>query len=131
MSFETRFELAGDLIVVEVVLTGPTTSVEGLFVLDTGAAMTTMTPHLAAALGYREGKRTWVRSAVGKEPGYRVLVAELTALGVAMPSCLVNVFDLGYDIDGLLGMNFLSALNLEIRPAERRIVVAPIAPTAA
>jgi hypothetical protein len=37
-------------------------------------------------------------------------------------------FDLGYeDIDGLLGMNFLSDINFEVRSAERRILVESIA----
>lgn len=50
-------------------------------------------------------------------------VAELAALGVSLPNCVVNVFDIGWDdIDGLLGMSFLSELNFEIRPAERRIL---------
>lgn len=134
MSFETIFTLAGDLIVVDAVLTGRRSSTPRRFVLDTGAALTTIGHDLADAIGYtaRDAiQRTRVRSAVGEEHGYMLRVAELSALGVTMPSCLVNVFDLGYDIDGLLGMNFLSALNVEIRPAERRIIVAPIAPTAA
>jgi hypothetical protein len=39
-----------------------------------------------------------------------------------------NVADLGHDIDGLLGMNFLSDFNIEIRMAERRIRLEKIAP---
>lgn len=55
-------------------------------------------------------------------------VAELTVLGFTMSSFPVNVFDLGYeDIDGLLGMNFLSEFNFEVRSAERRILVERIA----
>lgn len=46
-----------------------------------------------------------------------------------MTSFPVHVFDLGHDdIDGLLGMNFLSQLNVEIRPAERRIFAEKILP---
>ncbi|HEX3761624.1 MAG TPA: hypothetical protein VHW23_23160 [Kofleriaceae bacterium] len=40
----------------------------------------------------------------------------------------VDVAELGYGIDGVLGMNFLSDFNFEIRPAERRIFVERIAP---
>jgi hypothetical protein len=55
--------------------------------------------------------------------------AELDVLGFAMPSFLVHVFDLGHDdIDGLVGLNFLSALNYEVRSAERRILVEKIEP---
>ena len=39
------------------------------------------------------------------------------------------LFDLGHnDIHGLLGMNFLSDFNFEIRPTERRILGENIAP---
>ncbi len=34
--------------------------------------------------------------------------------------------DLGHEIDGVLGMNFLSEFNFEIRPAERRILIEKI-----
>ena len=40
----------------------------------------------------------------------------------------VNVAELGYGIDGVLGMNFLLDFNIEIRPAERRILVEKAAP---
>lgn len=37
------------------------------------------------------------------------------------------VADLGYGIDGVLGMDFLRLFNIEIRPGERRILVERIA----
>jgi hypothetical protein len=40
----------------------------------------------------------------------------------------VNVADLGYGVDGVLGMNFLLDFNIEIRPVERRILVENVAP---
>jgi hypothetical protein len=44
-------------------------------------------------------------------------------LGFSTPSFPVQVFDLGHDrIDGLVGLNFLSELNYEVRSAERRIL---------
>ena len=59
-------------------------------------------------------------------------VAKLSVLGVAARSFPVHVFDLGHDdVDGLVGLNFLSQLNYEVRSAERRILVEPIAPTIA
>jgi predicted aspartyl protease len=106
MSFETIFTLAGDLIVVDAIVTGRRSSAPRRFVLDTGAALTTIGHDLADAIGYsaRDAqRRSRVRTAVGEEHGYTLQVAELSALGVAMPSCLVNVFDLGYDIDACSG----------------------------
>ena len=51
-------------------------------------------------------------------------VAAFTVLGFEISNFAVHVFDLGHDdIHGLLGMNFLSGFNCDIRPAERRILV--------
>jgi len=129
---ETSFVTDGDLIIVNAFLTGPRKAAIGRFVLDTGAAFTTMTPELADVIGYsvRDGVRpTRVRTAVGSEEGYLLRVAELDVLGVAISSFLVHVFDLGHeDIDGLPGLSFLYELNYEIRSAERRILVEKIEP---
>jgi hypothetical protein len=38
------------------------------------------------------------------------------------------VADLGYGVEGVLGMNYLLDYNLEIRPTERRIIVERIDP---
>lgn len=132
---ETQFEPGGELIVVEVSITGPRGSSGGRLVLDTGAVMTTMTPEFADLVGYsaRDGiRRTRVHTAVSIEEGYLLSVAEFVALDIVVPSLLVHVFDLGHDdIDGLIGLNFLSQLNYEIRSAERRILVEPVAPATA
>jgi len=129
---DTPFDTDRDLIVVEVHVTGPLGSGLGRFVLDTGAVATTMIPELAHWIGYSERdafKRTKVHTAIGEEERYVVHVAELAVFGFAMPRFPVNVFDLGHeDIHGLLGMNLLSDLNFEIRPAEQRILVEKIAP---
>jgi predicted aspartyl protease len=127
---ETPFVTDGDLIIVEAFVSGPLGTRVGRFVLDTGAVLTTMIPELADSIGYsaRDGiKRARVHTAVGSEEGYVLRVAELDVVGVAMPSFLINVFDLGHDdIDGLVGLNFLSELNYEIRSAEQRILVEKI-----
>jgi clan AA aspartic protease (TIGR02281 family) len=122
----TPFVTSGDLIIVNALVTGPSGAFTGRFVLDTGAAITTMTHERADAIGYsaRDGfRRTTVRTAIGKEEGFTVCVAELTVLGFTETSFPINVFDLGHDIDGLLGMNFLSDFNYEIRSSEHRILV--------
>ena len=128
---ETPFAIDDDLIIVEVLVTGPRGTKSGRFVLDTGSAVTTVVPEIVDSVGYsaRDGfKRTRVHTAIGEEAGYALRVAELVVLGVTMASFPVNVFDLGHEnIDGLLGMNFLSEFNYEIRSAERRILVERIA----
>ena len=57
-----------------------------------------------------------------------VQLVEISTLGVTVPSVHVNVADLGYGVDGVLGMNFLLDFNIEIRPGARRIVVERIMP---
>jgi clan AA aspartic protease (TIGR02281 family) len=128
----TPFVTSGDLIIVEVLVTGPRRTLPGQFVLDTGAAVTTMTHELANSIGYgpRDGfRRTKVHTAIGAEEGYALRLAEFTVLGFTLTSFPVNIFDLGHDdIDGLLGMNFLSDFNYEIRSSERRILVEKTGP---
>jgi len=94
--------------------------------------LTTVIPEFVESIGYsaRDGfKRARVHTAIGEEEGYALRVAGLAVLGFTMPRFPVHVFDLGHeDIHGLLGMNFLSDFNLEIRPAERRLLVERLRP---
>jgi predicted aspartyl protease len=134
MRHETHFATDGELLIVRGRVTGPLGTTIGRFVLDTGAAFTTLTPELADLVGYgaRDGiRRTRVRTAVGSEEGFLLEVAGLDVLGLARPRFPVHIFDLGYDdIDGLIGLNLLSELNYEVRSAERRILVEVIEPAA-
>jgi predicted aspartyl protease len=68
-----------------------------------------------------------MRTAAAAEHGYIIRLAQLSTLGFAMADVHVDVADLGHGIDGLLGMNFLSHFNFEIRPSEQRILVEQIA----
>lgn len=124
---ETQFDIDGDLIVINATIAGPRRRFVGWFVLDTGAAITTIEPALARELGYSEHdaiRRTKVHSALGVEKGYAVRVAGFSALHVQESNFDVNVFELGFeDFHGLLGMNFLGALNYDVRSLERRILV--------
>jgi len=128
---ETPFATHRELIIVEGTVTGPLGAMTARLVLDTGAVYTTITPEVADSIGYsaRDGiRRTRVRTAIGSEQGYVLAVAEIAVLGLVMQPFTVHVFDLGHDdIDGLVGLNFLSRLNYEIRSVERRIFVEPVA----
>lgn len=130
IKYETPFILDAELMLVTATLVGPRGESTARFVLDTGAAMTTVVPELADELGYsaRDARRrTRVRSAVGTEDGYSIRVAELSVLGLLQQGLEINVFDLGFaGVDGLLGMNFLRGLNYEIRSEERRILAEQI-----
>lgn len=131
MRFETSFELDGDLIFVDAVVVGPSGQADVRLVLDTGAVLTTLVPRVAESIGYTSAARvarSAIRSAVANEHGYIVRLSRLSALGFTVPDVHADVADLGHDIDGLLGMNFLSDFNFEIRPTEGRILIEKIAP---
>jgi predicted aspartyl protease len=120
------------LIWVEAVLIGPAERANVRLVLDTGAVLTTVVPSIAEAIGYSADtsiRPTVTRTAAAEERGYLIQLSAISALGVTVPALSVNVADLGYGVDGLLGLNFLLRFNIEIRPAERRILVEKIAPS--
>lgn len=127
----TSFDVDGDLIFVVAVVVGPRGQAEVRLVLDTGAVLTTLVPRIAESIGYTSAARvarSIIRSAVAQEHGYIVRLTQISTLGFTVPDVHVDVADLSHGIDGVLGMNFLSDFNFEIRPAERRILVEKIAP---
>jgi predicted aspartyl protease len=131
MRSETSFDLDGDLIIVDAVVVGPSRQADVRLVLDTGAVLTTLVPRIAESIGYTSAARvarSVIRPAVAKEHGYIIRLAQLSTLGFTVPDVHADVADLGYDIDGVVGMNFLSDFNFEVRPAEQRILAERIAP---
>jgi clan AA aspartic protease (TIGR02281 family) len=134
MRRETRFATRGELIVVIARITGPRRTITAPLILDTGAVYTTITPKLAQTIGYVDLgglRRTRVKTAIGSEQGYVLTMARFAVLGLAANNFPVHVFDLGHDVSGLVGLNFLSQLNYEIRSAERRILIEPVTSTIA
>jgi predicted aspartyl protease len=130
MRVETQFQLVGDLIGVDAVIVGRTGRAEVTLILDTAAVMTTVVPSVAESIGYSSDLRIgWsvTRTAAAEERGY-IVRSEVSTLGFTLPDHRVVVADLGYGIDGLLGINFLRHFNVEIRFAERRILVEEITP---
>jgi clan AA aspartic protease (TIGR02281 family) len=129
MRYERSFEIDGDLIIIDAILVGPKGRATARLVLDTGSTLTTLVPDIAEAIGYTSADRvarSVVRSAVAEERGYILCLSQLRVFGFAVPNVRVNVAELGHDIQGLLGMDFLRDFNFEIRPAERRIFVEKI-----
>ena len=128
MRVETPFEPVGDLIGVDAVIVGPTDRAQVQLILDTGAVMTTVVPSVAESIGYSSALRLgWsvTRTAAAEERGY-IVRSEVSTLGFTVPDLRIVVADLGYGIDGVLGMDFLRFFNIEIRPTERRILVEKI-----
>ena len=109
-------------------VTGPRRATQLRLVVDTGAALTTIVPHVVDELGYspRQGEQiTSVTSAIGKERGYMLRVSRIASLGFSFDDFSVHVHDLpeGIGIDGLLGLSFLRRFNYEVRSVEGRILI--------
>jgi predicted aspartyl protease len=135
MRTSTDFEPDRDLIIVTGAVTGPAGRADCRMILDTGCAITTLTPELARTIGYgsRDGlRRSTVSAPGGVVPGFFVVILELVALGFRVENVLVNVseFDVtshqrrdDLEADALLGLTFLDHFNYEIRSYESRILV--------
>jgi predicted aspartyl protease len=133
VTVETYFETSQKLILVKGRIKGPRAASEVWLVLDTGASETLIVPEVMDEIGYRprdgEGLTT-VSSALGKEYGYRLRVAEFGTLGFSLRNHPVNVFDLGDNdkIHGLIGLSFLKLFDYEVRSDEGRILVSNLRP---
>jgi len=131
MRASRSFWRTSSLIFVDAIAIGPAGPVNTWLVLDTGAVRTTLVPAIAESIGYTRGpsnKPTVIRTATGVERSYLVRLEKLTTLGFMISNLEINVADLGHDIDGLLGIDFLWHFNFEVRPAERRIILERYAP---
>ena len=87
------FDPTIDLIFVKVALFGSRRSSDFNFVLDTACVTTLVTPETADRLGYsaRDGEQTaTVTTALGREPGYPLRVAQLFAFGLGFRCFPVN-----------------------------------------
>lgn len=99
------------LIIVPVKIFSLTHFLEVNFVLDTGASHTILDYRLARSLGYTEAKTispSRIRTATGKEEGYRVRIEAIEALGEKLSPFEVachSLYEQG--VNGLLGMTFL------------------------
>jgi predicted aspartyl protease len=128
----TEFDPKRDLIIVESTVWGRDRYRKLSLAVDTASAATVVTPYVIEDIGYhpRDGIAiTTVRSAIGKEQGYTLKVAQFDALGFVFQDFEVNVFDLvvGHDIDGLIGLSFLRHFDYEIRSLVGKITVRPAA----
>ena len=127
----THFDPAGDLIVVPGRVWGRGASHDVRFAVDTGAGRTQIEPWLLQSIGYTEQHRearTVVRSVVGEERGFLVRVARLHVLGVEVENFAVHAMRLpqGWDIEGLLGLDFLRYFRYCVHSDQGYLLVEPI-----
>ena len=129
----TKFEAQRDLIVIRGRIWGRSTAEYVYLAMDTGAAETLLLPSVLHKLGYGPEDsvaKTVIRSAIGVESGYMVIVARLSVLGFALPDCPVHAHDLPdeHGIDGLLGLRFLHNFGYTVHSRRGEISVELAAP---
>jgi hypothetical protein len=128
MRFETSFDLVGDLIVVDADVLGPNGTRK-----DSARRRHRRRSNDLGAIdcGVDRIRRRNKHSTDGDENGDRRRARVPSATRRAKHSRAHRArraADLGYGVDGVLGMSFLLDFNIEIRPAERRILVERITP---
>lgn len=121
------FRLDSELIIISVKLENKIHSYNGKFVLDTGSSAIIIDHEVALDLGYsaRDGVGfSTVRSAVGKESGYRLVVENFEALGHRVNTMEVRCHDLKEQgVEGLVGMSFLKHFDWCVHPKAQIISV--------
>lgn len=121
------YRLDGELIIVSVKLQSKLGSYNGKFVLDTGSSAIIVDHEVASDLGYsaRDGIGfSTVRSAVGKEKGYRLVMERFEAFGKKANSMEVRCHDLkDQGVEGLIGMSFLKQFDWCVHPSRKMISV--------
>lgn len=114
------YRLDGELIIISVKLYGKSGVYNGKFVLDTGSSVIIVDHEVAFDLGYsaKDGVGfSTVRSAVGKEKGYRLVIESLETLGKKTHPVEVRCHDLkDQGVEGLIGMTFLKQFDWCVHP---------------
>ena len=100
------------------------------FVLDTGATLTCVDVALADSLGLRDQAGVQGYGAgVGGQGAVRLVEIDSMSLGAAsatdLPACVLDLAgfeQIGLDVDGLVGLNFLSAFRMTL-DFEREVLI--------
>ncbi len=121
------YRLDGELIIISVKLHGKAGAYNGKFVLDTGSSGMIIDHEVAFDLGYSANDGigfSTVRSAIGKEKGYRLIIEGFEALGKKASSIEVRCHDLkDQGVEGLVGMSFLKQFDWCVHPKNQFISV--------
>lgn len=93
-------------------------SISGRFLVDTGATSTLVTTQFAKKLGLDPRKDLWgdLVSLIGKS---RARVVQIHALRVGtfgVANIFVHVIEIPWDVDGIIGLDFLGHYRLDINP---------------
>lgn len=96
------------------------------FAFDPGAYRTIINTRLLDSIGYQansNSKKISTSSVIGKEWGYTLVVRKLSLLSFEFSNIEIACFDLPekYEIDGLIGLDFLEKFEVTLRHRERWI----------
>jgi len=85
------------------------------FLVDTGANMVALSSDQANRIGlnYKDGVRTYATTASGTAPMYLVELDRISLKGIELNNINAGVIEGSYPVIPLLGMTFLSRLNME------------------
>jgi len=112
---------------VEVVING---SGKARLLLDTGASMITLSQNAADRLGlnYLDAPKISFSTAGGMVEMPLIALDSVSVEGASasLVETAVNAMDMGQNIDGLLGMSFLSNFKFEIDQIHARLVLRPL-----
>lgn len=117
------FSPTGDVIIAPVRINGHE---KARLVVDTGATLVTLSRELASRLGLAEdaGTRIFVRTAGGVRAARLTVVDQLELQGARANHVEVAICDgLPEEVDGLLGMSFLSRFDVTMSSADGRLEV--------
>lgn len=109
-------------------LWGPAGEGPLVLALDTAATFTLIKPAVLRRFGYDERSYlipTKISSALGAEPGHLLDVERLGSLGHSIGPLKVHAHELPeqYDLDGLLGLNFLDYFDYTVYSVRGEIAV--------
>ncbi len=96
------------------------------FVLDTGASFTAITTHVAQILDLSidESAPVTINTANGTAKAFRTNLDSIDLNGALVNNVPTLVIDtLGGEIDGLLGLSFLSHFNVEINQNDNKLIL--------
>lgn len=96
------------------------------FVLDTGASFTAIATHVAQALDLNidESAPVTINTANGTAKAFRTNLDSIDLNGALVNNVPTLVIDtLGSEIDGLLGLSFLSHFNVEINQNDNKLIL--------
>lgn len=119
------------VIVLEAEIYGPAGSVQALLALDTGATTTVVSNWLLTAIGYDLSlvqQRITIITGSGTESVREVVVEKIQAIDQAVEDVTVICHDLPEetDLDGLLGLNFLRHLDIQINYSTSTLALSPL-----